>query len=758
MSESEPGIGFYRRRWFWAAALLFGVTAIAYVPALRGGFVWDDDTFLTRNRIVRAADGLYRFWFTTDPTDYWPVTSSVLWFEWRLWGMNPLGYHAVNLGLHLAEVFLLWAVLRRLRFPAPYLAAFLFAVHPVNVESVAWIAQLKNLMAMLFYLLAILFFLRSDPDRRGSGRAPLPEAAERRFYLLGDYAASLLCFVLAMLSKGSVAILPLVLLGIVLWRRPAGRRDCLRLAPFFVVSAVLAAVDVWFQKHGTGEVFRSAGGLERLLGAAGVVWFYLSKALLPLNLVFIYPPWHIDAGDPRWWAPLLAAMALTAMLFRYRARGTRAALFAWGYFCAALLPVMGFTDVYFMKFSLVADHYQHIAIIGVIGLVAAGWARWDLKGGSRKAEDGSDLSVRPSAFRLPPFDFRPSTSAFPRLLAGAVIALLAILTWRQCGMYRDAETLYRTILSRNPDSLVAQNNLGNVLAATGRLPEAMTHFEAALRIDRDFPDAHNNRGTALVTLGRLPEATAELEEALRLRPDYVEALVNLGNVREREGRKFEAIVDYEKALKLEPGDAAAHNDLGIALAGTGQPAAAVAELETALRLSPGYADALCNLGNTLVTLGRVPEAIGDYEQALRAKPDDAAAHAVLGAALADQGRAAEAAVQYAEAVRLQPDTPETRYNLGLALAQSGRLDEAMAQFREAVRLKPDYAEACANLGVALASAGRLPEAAAQLEQAARLSPRNAQIHSNLAAVLHALGSEDESRAEAEAAKRLGAGQ
>ncbi len=215
-----------------------------------------------------------------------------------------------------------------------------------------------------------------------------------------------------MLSKGSVAVLPVVLLGLIAWRRRLSARDLVWTLPYFVVSAVLVLTDMWFQKHGLAVVFRHAGFVERLLGAAAVVWFYLYKALLPINLIFVYPQWHIQAGNPLWWVPLLAAAGMTAVLFRYRASFTRPALFAWGYFCAALLPVMGFTDVYFMKYSLVADHYQHLAIIGVMGFVAAGWAewrkveveKWKVKTARRKAQEV--CSARTSAFRLPTSTFR----------------------------------------------------------------------------------------------------------------------------------------------------------------------------------------------------------------------------------------------------------------------------------------------------------------------------------------------------------------
>ncbi len=252
-----------------------------YQPAINGGFIFDDDLLLTNNRLIKAADGLRRFWFTTEATDYWPVSNTTLWLEWRLWGMNATGYHVTNLFLHVIEVLLVWVILRKLSFPGAFLAAIIFAVHPVNVESVAWIAQRKNMTAMLFFLLSILWYLKADMPAAG-GSPP-----QKRLYRSGAglwYWLSLLAFVLAMLSKGSVAILPVLLLGIVWWRRTGtvpifasakmglspsvSRWDLVRTAPFFLIAVILAGVNVWFQTHGTGKVIRTATFIERLLGAA----------------------------------------------------------------------------------------------------------------------------------------------------------------------------------------------------------------------------------------------------------------------------------------------------------------------------------------------------------------------------------------------------------------------------------------------------------------------------------------------------------
>ncbi len=344
-------------------AVLVAVGLAVYWPSITGGFLWDDDALLTQNALVKAPDGLYRMWFTTGAVDYWPLTNSSFWLEWRLWGMHPAGYHVTNLLLHIASAGLAWGILRRLQIPGAFIAALIFVVHPVNLESVAWIAQRKNTLSLLFFLVSIHCFLRHD-----SGDEP----AGTRWYWL-----SLVAFTLAMLAKGSVAILPAVLLLLAWWRRDrVAGRDLVRVTPFAVVAAGLTLVNLWFQARGAHEAIRQASLIERVLGASATVWFYLYKALLPIDLAFVYPQWHVQASDVRWWLALAGAVLVTALLVWFRrAPWARPILFAWVYYVVALVPVMGLTDVYFMKYSLVADHYQYIALLGVSAAVGAVFSR-----------------------------------------------------------------------------------------------------------------------------------------------------------------------------------------------------------------------------------------------------------------------------------------------------------------------------------------------------------------------------------------------
>jgi tetratricopeptide (TPR) repeat protein len=636
-------------------ALLSCVTVLAYAPALKAGFVWDDDVFLTRNNLIKAADGLRRFWFTRDAPDYWPVTSTTLWLEWRLWGMHALGYHATNLFLHVVEALLLWRILDRLRAPGAFLAAFIFAVHPVNVESVAWITQRKNLMGMLFFLLAILSFLRTEMAAAPRAGNPLPERPTGGTLW---YGLSLLAFALGMLSKGSVAMLPVVLLGLLAWRRRLSARDLAAILPFFAIAGVFTIVDIWFQKHGSAEVIRNSGLFERLSGAGAVVWFYLYKILLPLNLMFVYPQWRIQAGDLRWWIAPLAAIGVSALLWRARRGRARPLLFAWGYFCVMLVPVMGFTDVYFMTYSLVADHYAHLAMIGVIAVAAAGWELWRAQASPGLPLNGAVgprvPAAGPARRRIPAFlGFRA-----PQIAAAAVIACLAFLTWRQSGIYRDLPTLYEATLEKNPGCWMIHNNLGVWYERGGELEKALAQYQEAIRLNRDYVNAHYNLGGVLMRLpGRLGEAIAQFQEVLRLQPDFAEAHNNLGSAwLNMPGRLDEAIAHFQEALRLRPDFAEAHN----------------------------------NLGNAWLKMpGRLNDAVSQYKEALLLKPDYAEAHNNLGNALAAQGRITEAIAQYEETLRLMPSYAETRFNIAIALLRiPGRANEAAQQLEALLKVRP----------------------------------------------------------------------
>jgi tetratricopeptide (TPR) repeat protein len=732
-----------RWRAWGTGALIILLTAACYWPALRGEFIYDDDATLTGNALVQAPDGLKKFWTSTEQMDYWPVTYSSLWFEWRLWGMDSTGYHVTNLVLHLAAVFLLWAALRRLHVPGAWLAALLFAVHPVNVEAVAWIAQRKTVLAVVFYFAAVLAFAKAGLADREAPPARLSGSAR------AWYAASLAAFLLGMLSKGSVATAPLILLALIWWRRPVEWRDARRLTPFFAIAGILALVNVWFQTHGSSEVIRSATWLERGLGAAAVVWFYLGQALAPLRLIFIYPQWDIRADEWRWWLPLLAALGLTGWLVWRRHTGWgRPALVAWLCFAAALVPVMGLVDIYFMKYALVADHYEYVALPAVLALAAAGWARW--------------------------YADSPAARAPAALVAATVVAALAFLSWRQAQLYQNLATLYPAAAAANPESWSLRYDLGTLRLSQGRYDDAQAELEASLRLEPGTKKALNNLGMVWLEQGQWAKAKMAFDLALRndlgspaaeppgipdyrrlnILHDFSQASNNLAFTLLQLGKVEEAVAQSRATLRLDPGNAEAQSNLGNGLLELGRTQEAIAELQQAAQARPNLPETHFDLSRAYLRAGDFPAEIAQLQQALGLRPNDPKARNNLANALFKTGRVKDAIPQYQEAVRESPGVAELHFNFAQALLQAGQTPAALAQLQETLRLKPGLADAHNLIGSVMLQQNRRPEAIAQYEAALQLQPNYAEAHNNLGVALYLSDRYAEAQAQCEMALQL----
>ena len=578
----------------WLLALILAVaTFAAYFPALRGGFVFDDLGLIKTNRLVHASDGLHRFWFTAEAPDYYPLNWSLWWLEWRWWGASPLGYHVVNLLLHIANALLVWLVLRRLRIPGAWLAALLFAIHPVNVATGAWISEQKNTLSMFFFALAILLYLRFD------------ETSRWRWY-----GWSLVVFLLALLSKAAVVMLPVVLLGCVWWRRARViRKDVLYSVPYFALSLALGLFTMWYQYQlPPGVPVAGPDGFAFRLAAAGrAPWFYLGKALWPVNLMAVYPRWQIDAS--RWVAYLPGAALVTCFLvfwWKRRAWG-RPLLFALGYFVVMLFPVLGLLKQGPYRLTAVSDHWDHwqyYSIIAVIALVVAVGERICRRIGGPGRSVGLVASM-------------------------AALMALGVGTWKRSYVYRNEETLWSDNVAKSPHAWVAHDNLGNALCQIGRVQEAIGHYEEALRIVPDNAKVHYNLGMALAREGQLPGAIGHYEQALRGNPDFTEAHVNLGIALAQVGSNQEALAHFTEALRLSPDSPEVHCNLGLALFHTGRVQEAIDHYEQALRIEPDYVEAHFNLGLALEKMGRKTEAIEQYEQVLKFRPDSAPARNAL---------------------------------------------------------------------------------------------------------------------------------
>ncbi len=571
---------------FYGLAIML-VVMVAYIPALQSGFIWDDDVMLTENPAIKSKGGLQSIWFTTELSDYFPLTSTMFWIEWRLWGLNPLGYNMVNVLLHGLGAVLFWRVLKRLAVPGAWGAALIFALHPVCVASVAWVAERKNTLSLVFFLAALSLYLRFE--RQGA----------RRWYWL-SFAA----FLLALLSKTSVVMLPVVLLLLAWWQRGrVGKNDLLRSLPFFIASLLLGMVTVWFQT-GRAPLWAQEQGddlLTRILGGTWATWFYLSKAVFPVKLSMIYPKWDINTGA--FWSYLPGLIWLMGVItcWRCRHRGGRALLFGLGFFWINLLPVFGFFEMSFLLHSRVADHWNYLSLMGVVALAVG--------------------CVVFLAKRLNPVRWQRWSGT---ALCCVAIAF-GVQTWRQSAVYRDEETLWRATLEKNPNAWVAHVKLGDEMVKREQFEEAAEHYLKALQINPAYPKAYNNRANVLSLLGDTEKAIEHYFHALRLHPNYSDAHNNLGLHLLQLGEIEEAAAHFLEAIKYKPGYAVAHFNAGNAFLKLGEYALAEKHFAETVRLKPHIGEAYYNLAMVQAVQGKRAQAIYNLRETLRLKPGDAEA-------------------------------------------------------------------------------------------------------------------------------------
>jgi len=577
------------RAWLFGL-LLAAVTIFMYQPAWNGGFIWDDDAYVTNNELLTAPDGLRRIWFSLDsPSQYFPLVYSTFRIEHALWGLNPTGYHWVNLLLHVANALLVWRLLARLHVPGAWLAGAIFALHPVQVESVAWITERKNVLMGFFFLLTLLAWIAFVDERT---KRPW------RFYAL-----ALVLYVLALSAKTTACTLPAALL-LILWlqKKPISWQRILQVIPFFFLGLGMGLVTVWWERYHQGTsraLFAFLSPIERLLIASRAVWFYLSKLIWPSNLTFIYPKWNISPAHPLDYAWLLAGVVLCAVIYFARRYVGRSVEVAAAFFVATLSPVLGFIMLYTFRYTFVADHYQYLASIGPIALASAGVATL---AGTFKRSRALILSV-----------------------AVCLIVILAVLTRRQAAMYGDIEALWRTTLARNPGCWMAHNNLGIVLFQKADTDDAIAHYQTTLEMQPDFWDAEYNLGIALLSKGQVDEAIVHCSKAVTIAPNDPDAQVALGNALLQKERIDDAIVHYQKALSMRPDYFLAQHSLSHAFLEKGEIDAAIFHCRAALLIQPENADAHTNLAIALDEKGQTAEAVQNYEKALEISPQSVSA-------------------------------------------------------------------------------------------------------------------------------------
>jgi tetratricopeptide (TPR) repeat protein len=599
--------------------VLVGAVVLAYQPAWTAGFIWDDDEYVTNNPLLSAPDGLWRIWFSTDsPSQYFPLVYSTFRLEYALWGLNSTGYHWVNILLHAINALLVWRLLSRLTLPGAWFGAALFALHPLQVESVAWITELKNVQSLFFFLLALLSWIEFT-------ERPKP---------WGWYGLALVFHALALLSKTTACTLPAALI-LILWlkHKPIDTRRWLQVVPFVLLSLAMGLLTVWWERHhqGTGAVAFSYGPLDRVLIASRALCFYLGKFLWPVDLTFSYPLWKIDAAAPLAYAWLAGLGLLVGALFPLRKRFGRGPETASVWVAAMLSPLLGFIMLYTFKYTFVADHYVYVALLGPTALVAAGV-----------------FSLRSPVLRFG--------------LAAVMLTADVTETFRQSHMYRDRETLWRTTIARNPASHIGHNNLSVALLANGQAEDALLHAQLALALNPPQSDralAHINQGNALLQLGRIDESIFQLQKAVETQPDLADAHNNLGSAWRRKGDLDAAIACFQKAIALAPAHTNAHYNLGNAYFDQGALDEAVRHYQASLASNPNEPDTHTNLASTFLRQGRSGEAIAHFQTALQLAPTSIQSHSNLAYALLQASRPDEAAAVLERALKLLEKEPNS---------------------------------------------------------------------------------------------------
>ncbi len=645
--------------------LIVALTLVIYAPSMKGGLLWDDDLYLSNNPTVKSPDGIARIWTEpfSSPSPY-PLVFTALWIEYHLWGLDTLGYHLVNVLLHSANSILLGLILSRLAVPGAALSAVIFAFHPVHVESVAWITELKDTLSGTFYFLSIWFWLMFIESKRRS-----------------HYALTALLYLGAMLSKTVTATLPAILLLIAWWKEPENWKCRIRFAvPLLGFAVALGTATVWWERShlgASGEKFHFSI-LQRCLIAGRVPWFYTAKLLWPAPLMTIYPRWELALSMRTIFFPIATFLSLVAA-WLLRGRLGRGVLSAGMFFLITIAPASGFFNFTTMLYSFAADHYQYLAGAGWIALVGACFAR-------------TENRIRGPSCRLLRW-------VFLLLAAG-----LAGASWTTSEDYKDLKSLFSDTLSKNPKAWVAHYNVGWALSEEGNLEEAIRHYSSAIELRPDYAKALNNLGEILLRQTKNSEARDYFSRALAAKPNYAEAMNNMGSAWLHEGNRDQASDWFHRAIQTAPQFADAHFNLGLLCSDEGKLDEAIESLSLAVQWKPGDAEALNALGSALGRRGKSSESAEYFYRAIRLKPDFAEAIFNLGVAQLEMGNLGNAAENFNRASQIlseyRAQAAEALNEAGLTRLGQGNTNEAIKVFSMALNFVPNSPEIQANLRVA----------------------------------------------------------
>lgn len=513
----------FSKRFGLSAGLIILLTLLSYSQVITTGeYIWDDDSYVTENPALKSFDGLKDIWTKPGATpQYYPLVFSVFWVEYHLWGYHPTGFHIVNILLHIINALLLWAVLNRLRIQAAFFVSLLFAVHPVHVESVAWVTELKNVLSGFFYLLSMLLYFKYSP--------PYPSAKSNSNKAVLFYTLSFICFFFALLSKTVTFSLPVAILLIFWWKKNRVIcKDALSLLPFFILGTGMGLFTAWLEKKLVGAVGSEwqFSFWDRCLIAGRAIWFYATKLLYPDQMIFIYPRWEINSAV--WWQSLFPIGVAGILFFLWKGRDKigRGPLAASLFFIATLFPALGFFDVYPMRYSYVADHFQYLASIGILVLISS------------------------AIYHFIPLHWK--NAPFALFFYCLIIFIFSAKTMIQGKSYQNEEVLWRDTIKKNNSAWLAHNNLGLILNEQDKPLEAIDHLNMALRFKPDYKLAHNNLGISYSKMGEFDKAIKHYKATIKIAPDYVNVYNNLANAYVKIKKFDSALHNYSEALRLRP--------------------------------------------------------------------------------------------------------------------------------------------------------------------------------------------------------------
>jgi len=624
---------------FGAAVVIYAITLLAYSYLLyaKAQFIWDDDSYVLNNAALRNPDGLRQIWLGILPDphvypvpQYYPMTLTSFWLEHQLWSLNPIGYHVVNVLLHATSAMLLWLILRRLDVPGAWVIAAIFAVHPVQVESVAWITERKNVLSGLFYISSLYMYLRFcglDPRAPRLGSRPL------------WYTWALIFFVAALLSKSVTGSLPAVVLLVIWWKRgPLKLSDILPLIPFFILAIAMGQVTRWMEWNIVGaHSLEHLTVPQKLIVAGRAPWFYVGKLIWPAGLSFIYPRWDIDPPQILQFTYALMTIGALVALFLLRDRIGRGPVIAALFFVGTLVPALGFFTVYPQRYSFVADHFQYLACIGIFAIVVA------------------------------IFHNQTRSAVAMRVLSAIAILALSLMTWQRTRAFVDLKSLWTDTIEKNPAAWMAWNNLGSLLLAEGNVSDAANAFQRAVELKPDHGDAITGLGVVALRKDDLAVAEQKFRESLRVAPPdsptAANAHANLANLYSRENRFDDAIHEYKEAIALEPHSGDWIDELGMIYFTQGRTDLAVECFDRMLKLDPDSIAGHINMGHAMSRLGRSRDALAHWQIAVKQKPGDYQLINSMGTAYVRLGMRDEAIACFRRALEIKPDYEVARKNL-----------------------------------------------------------------------------------------------